>query len=133
LRRGPKGFHVLKRALLKASQNNLPRCWIQKTVSPLTTKKSYPRLDFFSSTPQRKDRKTLTCSTSTVSRYNLDNFSKLYLTALPHQDEIMVRIRHFSESNGFQFPTKKGVIFPLPRWLKIWMPPGWEWGISTTP
>jgi hypothetical protein len=26
LRRGPKGFHVLKRALLKASQNNLPRC-----------------------------------------------------------------------------------------------------------
>ncbi|XP_061190302.1 uncharacterized protein LOC133198189 [Saccostrea echinata] len=58
-------------------------------------------------------------SQETRCKINLDNFSKLYLTALPYQAEIMVHIRHFSESNGFQFPTKKGVVFPLPRWLKF--------------
>ena len=31
----------------------------------------------------------------------------------------MIHIRHFSESNGLHFPTKKGVIFPLPRWLQF--------------
>lgn len=128
LKKGPKAFHGLKRALLKVSQNNLVKLLNKEDSEPSEYEKKLSLARSFLVNTAEKRQKNTESSTSHVQpqqsqeircKINLDNFSKLYLTALPYQGEIMIHIRHFSESNGFQFPTKKGVIFPLPRWLKF--------------
>lgn len=60
LRRGPKGFNELKRALLKASQNNLAKL-LKNEDSELSEyeKKNCHFHGLFLSIPLRKDRKTL--------------------------------------------------------------------------
>lgn len=102
LRRGPKGFNELKRALLKASQNNLAKLLKNEDseLSEYEKKLSFPR-SFLVNTAEKRQKNT----DSNIShvqpqqsqeircKINLDYFSKLYLTALPYKDEIMIHMR----------------------------------------
>uniref|UniRef100_K1QKF7 Uncharacterized protein n=1 Tax=Magallana gigas TaxID=29159 RepID=K1QKF7_MAGGI len=53
------------------------------------------------------------------ANFSLDDFGDLFVTAVPFKEEINIHIRHFKQSNGRYFATKKGVTFPLPRWVKF--------------
>ena len=128
LRKGPKAFHGLKRALLKAGQNNLAKLLMKEESEPSEYEKKLSLArSFLTSTVEKRQKNVESCKSHVQSqqlqeprcRINLDSSSNLYLTAVPYQGEIMIHIRHFSESNGLHFPTKKGVNFPLPRWLKF--------------
>jgi hypothetical protein len=129
LRKGPKAFYGLKRALLKAGQNELAKLLIKEESEPSEYEKKLSLARSFLVNAAEKRQKTHVQSTNSHSqsqqvqqprcRINVDNSTNLYLTAVPYQGETMIHIRHFSESNGLHFPTKKGVNFPLPRWLKF--------------
>jgi hypothetical protein len=129
LRKGPKAFYGLKRALLKADQNDVAKLLIKEESEPSEYEKKLSLARSFLVNAAEKRQKTHVQSTNSHGesqqvqqprcRINLDNSTNLYLTAVPYQGEIMIHIRHFSESNGLHFPTKKGVNFPLSRWLKF--------------
>ena len=128
LRKGPKAYYGLKRALLKADQNNLAKLLNKEDTEPSEYEKKLTLARSFLVSKAVKKQKNVESSNPLAQpqqsqeprcKINLDNFSKLFLTAVPYQGDIMIHIRHFSESNGLHFPTKKGVIFPLPRWLQF--------------
>jgi hypothetical protein len=52
-------------------------------------------------------------------RISLDDFNDPFLTVMPYKGTVYVHIRHLTESGGRLIATKKGVTFPLARWLKF--------------
>ncbi|XP_061191755.1 uncharacterized protein LOC133199995 [Saccostrea echinata] len=128
LGRGPRGFHGLKRALLKAQQNDLSKLLNKEDSEPSEYEKKLIMARSFLHNTVEKKQIDVESNKSFVQRQqsheprcriNLDNFTNLFLTASPYKEEIMIHIRHFTDSHGRIFPTKKGVTFPLPRWLKF--------------
>ncbi|XP_061191758.1 uncharacterized protein LOC133200003 [Saccostrea echinata] len=128
LRRGKRAFTGLKVALMKADQNELSKVLIGEdstmteyekklatarslvvnmTEKPNLSKESKNKLN------KRQQLQEPRC------RFNLDDFNDLFLTVTPFKGNINIHIRHFTVSNGRFFPTKKGVTFPLARWLKF--------------
>jgi hypothetical protein len=67
--------------------------------------------------PQRSSVQRQESQNQERCRISLDDFNDLFVTAVPYKGEINIHIRHFTNSNGNYFPTKKGVTFPLSRWL----------------
>ncbi|XP_061174788.1 uncharacterized protein LOC133183923 [Saccostrea echinata] len=128
LRRGPKGFTGLRMALMKANQTDLSKllsvgdnnmseyekklAMARSLVVNMSEKriiKSEPK----SNPSEQQNSQEERC------RISLDDFNDLFLTAVPFKGDINIHIRHFTESNGRYFATKKGVTFPLCRWLKF--------------
>lgn len=52
-------------------------------------------------------------------RIPLDDVNDLFLTVMPYKGILYIHIRHLAESYGRLIATKKGVTFPLDRWLKF--------------
>lgn len=52
-------------------------------------------------------------------RIPLDDMNGLFLTAMPYKGTIYIHIGHLAESHGRLIATKKGVTFPMDRWLKF--------------
>lgn len=50
------------------------------------------------------------------AEYNMNEF---FLTAMPYKGTIYIHIGHLAESHGRLIATKKGVTFPMDRWLKF--------------
>lgn len=126
LRRGPRAFTGLRMALMKANQTDLSKLLIpgNDTVSEYDKKLAMARslVVNMTETPDgdnqpKSNRTEQQKSQEERCRISLDDFNDLFLTAVPFKDEINIHIRHFTESNGRHFATKKGVTFPLPRWV----------------
>lgn len=127
LRRGPDAFRGFRMALMKANQADLSKLLIasDNTVSEYEQKLSLARSLILNTTEKRNFEKPKNTflerqkSQEERCRFSLDDFNDLFLAAVPFKDEINIHIRHFTVSNGRFFPTKKGVIFSLQRWLKF--------------
>lgn len=123
---GSRAFMGLRTALMKANQADLSRLLMKKDDD---TKTEYERkLDMARSlvicTKERggslnEAKKTDQHSHEPRCRIPLDDFNDVFLTVMPFKGEIYVHIRHFTESRGRFIATKKGVTFPLARWLKF--------------
>ncbi|XP_061190617.1 uncharacterized protein LOC133198556 [Saccostrea echinata] len=126
LRRGPKGFTGLKMALMKANQTDLSKLLSigDNTMSEYEKKLAMARSLVVNMTEKRNYEPKTKPSEQQNSheercRISLDDFNDLFLTAVPFKGDINIHIRHFTESNGRYFATKKGVTFTLCRWLKF--------------
>lgn len=126
LRRGPRAFTGLRMALLKANQRDLFKLLLPEdnTVSEYDKKLAMARSLVHDTTEtsvgvnQPKTYRTeRQKSQEERCRISLDDFSDIFLTAVPFKNKINIHIRHFTESNGRYFATKKGVTFSLPRWV----------------
>lgn len=128
LRRGPRAFTGLRMALLKSNQRDLSKLLApeNETVSEYDKKLAMARsllVNMTETTAVENEPKSIHTERQTSQeercRISLDDFGDLFLTAVPFKEEINIHIRHFKQSNGRYFATKKGVTFPLPRWVKF--------------
>lgn len=128
LRRGPRAFTGLRMALLKSNQRDLSKLLApeNETVSEYDKKLAMARsllVNMTETTAVENEPKSIHTERQTSQeercRISLDDFSDLFVTAVPFKEEINIHIRHFKQSNGRYFATKKGVTFPLPRWVKF--------------
>lgn len=128
LRRGPRAFTGLQMALLKSNQRDLSKLLVpeNETVSEYDKKLAMARsllVNMTETTAVENERKSIHTERQTSQeercRISLDDFGDLFVTAVPFKEEINIHIRHFKQSNGRYFATKKGVTFPLPRWVKF--------------
>lgn len=130
LRRGPSAFQGLKRALLKANQRELSNLLIAKDDEDVTKTDYEKKLALARSlvvctkereAPESQPRKQIDQEKSPEPRcrISLDDFNDIFLTVMPYKDVIYIHIRHFTENNGRFTPTKKGVTFPMDRWLRF--------------
>ncbi|XP_048748519.2 uncharacterized protein LOC125660756 [Ostrea edulis] len=127
LRRGPKAFRGLRMALMKASQTDLSKLLIdsEDTMTEYEKKLAMARslvvntveTRFVENKPKIRDPVVREMSQDERCRISLDDFNELFLTAVSFKDNINIHIRHFTEANNVLIPTKKGVTFPLSRWL----------------
>ena len=114
-RRGPFAFAALRTALLKAGNNSLAKN-LKENVS--TDKTDYHKeleaaqpliIDLDNKEENKSDRRCML--------HIGDNF---YVVANTYKDQLTIHIREFKSSdNGSLYPTKKGVTFPLERWLAL--------------
>ncbi|XP_061170452.1 uncharacterized protein LOC133179778 [Saccostrea echinata] len=122
LRRGPRAFMGFRTALMKANQADLSRLLMNKdddTKSEYEKKLAMAR-SLVVGTKERSSRNAdHQQSQEPRCRISLDDFNDLFLTVMPFKGEIYVHIRHLTESHGRFIATKKGVTFPLARWLKF--------------
>lgn len=125
LRRGSRAFMGLRTALMKANQPDLSRLLMNKdddTKSEYEKKLAMAR-SFVVSTKERGGSRNESNnadhqqSQGPRCRISLDDSNDLFLTVMPFKGEIYVHIRHLAESHGRFIATKKGVTFPLARWL----------------
>lgn len=124
LRREPKAFRGLRMALLKAGQIDISKLLTdsEDTMSEYEKKLAKVR-SLVVNTVEKKYVKNKSKSVPVIRqmpqdelyRINLDDFNDLFLTAVSFKDRFNIHIRHFT-NNGL-VPTKKGVTFPLSRWL----------------
>lgn len=123
LRRGARAFLGLRKALMKANQGDLSRLLInndEDTKSEYEKKLALAR----SLVINTKENGTFESKKGESSqgqrcRIPLDDMNDLFLTAMPYKGTIYIHIRHLAESHGRLIATKKGVTFPLDRWLKF--------------
>ncbi|XP_061170640.1 uncharacterized protein LOC133180049 [Saccostrea echinata] len=127
LRRGSRAFMGLRTALMKANQADLSRLLMNKdddTKSEYEKKLAMAR-SLVVSTKERGGSRNESKKADHQQpqeprcRIRLDDFNDLFLTVMPFKGEIYVHIRHLAESHGRFIATKKGVTFPLARWLKF--------------
>ena len=126
LLRGPNAFRGLRMALMKAGQTDLSKLLtdsedtmsdyekkltMARSLVAKTVKKQYVPNKPKSEPVARQMSQDERC------RISLDDFNELFLTAVSFKDKINIHIRHFTEANNDLIPTKKGVTFPLSRWL----------------
>lgn len=124
LRRGTKAFRGLRMALLKAGQTDISKLLTdsEDTMSEYEKKLAKAR-SLVVNTVERKYVENKSKSVPVIRqmpqdelyRINLDDFNDLFLTAVTFKNKVNIHIRHFT-NNGL-VPTKKGVTFPLSRWL----------------
>ncbi|XP_061181408.1 uncharacterized protein LOC133189944 [Saccostrea echinata] len=126
LRRGPKAFRSLRIALMKAGQTDLSKLLTdsEDTMSEYEKKLAMARSLVLNSVEKqyvenkpKSDPVARQISQDVRCRISLDDFNAVFLTAVSFKDNINIHIRHFTETNNGLFPTKKGVTFPLSRWL----------------
>lgn len=127
LRRGSKAFKGLRMALMKTNQTELSKLLVdgEDTMSDYEKKLAMARSLVVNTAEKRNvNRKPQSNSVDRQKsqdqercRICLDDCGDLFLTAVPFKGEINIHIRHFIGSNGHFFATKKGVTFPLSRWL----------------
>lgn len=123
LRRGPKAFMGLRKALMKANQGDLSRLLMnndEDTKSEYEKKLAMAR-SFVINTKENgtSESKKGQLSQEQRCRIPLDDVNDLFLTVMPYKGTIYIHIRHLAESHGRLIATKKGVTFPLDRWLKF--------------
>lgn len=119
LRRGPTAFRGFRKALLKANQAELSKLLHEgdDTMSEYQKKLARARSLIVNTTekrkvnvePQRSHVQRQESQNQERCRISLDDFNDLFLTAVPFKGEIIIHIRHFINSDGTYFPTKKGV------------------------
>ena len=127
LRRGPRAFRGLRMALMKANQTDLSKLLSagEDAMSDYEKKLATARSLVVNTVEKRfVENKPKICnpterqmSQEERCRISLDDFNELFLTAVPFKDRINIHIRHFTSANNGLIPTKKGVTFPLSRWL----------------
>ena len=127
LRRGPKAFRGLRMALMKSNQTELSKLLADSddTMSEYQKKLAMARSLIVSTAekrkvnvePQRGSVERQESQNQERCRISLDDFNDIFLTAVPFKGEINIHIRHFTNANGHFFATKKGMTFPLSRWL----------------
>lgn len=123
LRRGARAFLGLRKALMKAKQGDLSRLLIKNdedTKSENEKKLALAR----SLVINTKENGTFESRKGESSRGQrcripLDDMNDLFLTAMPYKGTIYIHIGHLAESHGRLIATKKGVTFPMDRWLKF--------------
>lgn len=127
LRRGSRAFVGFRMALMKANQADLSRLLMNNdddTKSEYEKKLAMAR-SLVIPTKERGDsgnqskKATHPQSQEPRCRISLDDFNDLFLTVMPYKGTVYVHIRHLAESHGRLIATKKGVTFPLARWLKF--------------
>jgi hypothetical protein len=72
---------------------------------------------FFENKPKISDLVVRQMSQEERCRIGLDDLNELFLTVVPYKGRVNIHIRHFTAANNGLIPTKKGVTFPLSRWL----------------
>ncbi|XP_061191783.1 uncharacterized protein LOC133200039 [Saccostrea echinata] len=127
-RRGPKGFTGLRMALMKANQTDLSKLlsasdnnmseYEKKLAMARSLVVKMPEKRIIKTEPKNYPSEQHN-SQEERCRIGLDDFNDLFPTAVPFKGDINVHIRHFTESNGRYFATKKGLTFPLCRRLKF--------------
>ena len=126
LRRGPNAFMGLRMALMKAGQIDLSKLLSNSGDSMSEyEKKLVMARSLVINTAEKRCVEYQTKSGPQVQqmsqeercRISLDDFNELFLTVVTFKDKINIHIRHFSAANNGLVPTKKGVTFPLSRWL----------------
>nr|XP_034306234.1 uncharacterized protein LOC117682549 [Crassostrea gigas] len=128
LRRGPRALTGLRMALLKSNQRDLSKLLApeNETVSEYDKKLTMARsllVNMTETTAVENEPKSIHTERQTSQeeqcKISMDDFGDLFLTAVPFKEEINIHICYFKQSNGRYFATKKGVTFPLPRWVKF--------------
>ncbi|XP_062591340.1 uncharacterized protein LOC134252814 [Saccostrea cucullata] len=126
LRRGLKAFRSLRIAIMKAGQTDLSKLLTdsEDTMSEYEKKLAMARSLVMNTAEKqyvenkpKSDPVARQISQDVRCRISLDDFNEIFLTAVSFKDNINIHIRHFTETNNGLFPTKKGVTFPLSRWL----------------
>lgn len=124
LRRGSTAFMGLRKALLKANQGDLSRL-LMNTDEDSKTEYEKKLAMARSLVINTKDRGTSESKKKDERlqeqrcRIPLDDVNDLFLTVMPYKGILYIHIRHLAESHGRLIATKKGVTFPLDRWLKF--------------
>ncbi|XP_061190802.1 uncharacterized protein LOC133198880 [Saccostrea echinata] len=126
LRRGQKAFRGLRMALMKAGQTDLSKLLTdsEDAMSEYDKKLAMARSlavntakNQYAESKPKSDSVARQISQDERCRINLDG--ELFLTAVYFKDRINIHIRQFTAANNGLIPTKKGVTFPLPRWLRF--------------
>ncbi|XP_061162650.1 uncharacterized protein LOC133171877 [Saccostrea echinata] len=126
LRGGPKAFRGLRMALMKSNQTELSKLLSagEDAMSEYEKKLAMARSLIVNTAEKRyvenklkKDPVERQLSQNVRCRIGLDDFNEIFLTAVSFKDKINIHIRHFTSTNNGMIPTKKGVTFPLSRWL----------------
>ncbi|XP_062616429.1 uncharacterized protein LOC134278120 [Saccostrea cucullata] len=123
LRRGPKAFTGLRKALMKSGHLNLSKLLLNdyddSTLTEYEKKLASARsliIDVKKGTNTPHQRKE---QTETRCKINLDEKNDVFLTATVYRGDIIIHLRHFIENNGGMFPSKRGATFNLGRWVKF--------------
>lgn len=114
----------LRKALTKASQEDLCRLLMNNDED---TKSEYPKKLEMARSLFIKTKENGTSEPKKGQRFHeekrcrlpLDDLNDLFLTVIPYKGTIYIHLRHLAESHGHLIATKKGVTFPLDRWLKF--------------
>ena len=118
-RRGPLAFAALRTALIKAGNANLAR-HLSDNVNADTPNH---QKDLEGERPLSIDLKTTESQDETrqsEQRCMLDIGDDYFVVACHHNGQLSIHIRQYENSQtGKLFPTKKGVTFPLYRWLNL--------------
>ncbi|XP_062604155.1 uncharacterized protein LOC134265975 [Saccostrea cucullata] len=124
LKKGPKGFIGFRKALIKSGHKDLSKLLLQSddesTLTDYEKTLSAARslvIDVKSGINVQKTRKQE--ESNTRCKIPLDDKNDVFLTVSVYNGGVNVHIRHFMEKNGKYFPTKRGVVFNLGRWVRL--------------
>ncbi|KAK3108066.1 hypothetical protein FSP39_000533 [Pinctada imbricata] len=120
IHRGPHAFMAFRMALMKAGDYHLAKILLEESKSTKGegTEKQLDRdlvidLDNDSDQTAEQSKESLN-----QQRCMINLGDNIYLVVKTYNGDLTIHIRQFEETlDGKLFPTKKGVIFPLHRWV----------------